>query len=304
MRLEEVESPRPGSGEVLIEVRAAGVNPVDAYILTGTHSVRPSLPYTPGHDGAGVVIAAAPGVGFSQGDRVYLAGSVTGSYAERAVARAEQVHRLPATTSFAEGAALGIPYATAYRALFQVARALPGESVLVHGASGGVGIAAVQLARAAGLTVIGTAGSERRRTLVLEQGAHHALDHDAPDLAAQVKALSSGRGVDILLEMQAHRNLALDLELVADRGRIVVIGSRGRIEIDPRQAMIRDATVRGMLLFNATAAELASAHAAVGAALESGGARPVIGLELPLAEAGDAHRALDRGAGGKIVLVP
>lgn len=304
MQLEEVESPRPGPGQVLVELRAVGVNPVDTYILSGAHSVKPSLPYTPGRDGAGVVLEAAPDAGFSAGDRVYLAGSVTGTYADRALALAEQVHRLPAAVSFAQGAALGVPYATAYRALFQLARATAGESVLVHGASGGVGVATVQLARAAGLTVIGTGGSERSRQLVIQQGAHHALDHEGPDLAAQVQALTSGRGVDVILEMKAHTNLAMDFPLLAQRGRVVVIGSRGRIEIDPRAAMVKDASILTMVLFNATAAELASVHAGLVAALEGGWARPVVAQELPLADAAEAHRALERGPHGKIVLVP
>jgi NADPH2:quinone reductase len=279
MQLEEVQSPRPGPGQVLVELLAVGVNPVDTYILSGAHSVKPSLPYTPGRDGAGVVLEAAPNAGFSAGDRVYLAGGVTGTYADRALALAEQVHRLPAAVSFAQGAAVGVPYATAYRALFQ-------------------------LARAAGLTVIGTGGTERSRQLVIQQGAHHALDHEAPDLAPQVQALTSGRGVDVILEMKAHANLAMDFPLLAQRGRVVVIGSRGRIEIDPRAAMVKDATIHTMVLFNATAAELASVYAGLVAALEGGWARPVVAQELPLADAAEAHRALERGPHGKIVLVP
>ena len=270
LRLEDVDDPVPGAGQLLVEIRAAGVNPVDIYIRSGAHSVRPPLPYTPGSDGAGVVVGVGTDVtGFAPGDRVYLSGSLTGTYAERALALEWQVHRLPDRASFAQGAGLGVPYATAYRALFQIARATPGECVLVHGASGGVGIAAVQLARAAGLTVIGTAGTEQGRDLVREQGAHHVFDHATADLP-QCSRLTYGRGVDVILEMLANRNLGKDLTLLAQRGRVVVIGSRGTIEINPRDSMVKEAAIFGMLLFNASEAELRSAHAALRAALEQG----------------------------------
>src|SRR2546423_3506162 len=160
MRLEEVTEPQAGAGQVVVRVTAAGVNPVDAYISSGMYPRKPELPYTPGSDGAGVVEAVGPEVKrVSVGERVYLAGAISGTYAERALCLEAHVHTLPASLSFAQGAAMGVPYATAYRALFDRAQAQPGETVLVHGASGGVGIAAVQLARAAGLKVIGTGGT-------------------------------------------------------------------------------------------------------------------------------------------------
>ena len=239
------------------------------------------------------------------GDRVYTSDTLTGAYAEFALCAPNQVHRLPANLSFPQGAAVNIPYATAYRALHQRARALAGETVFIHGASGGVGIAATQIARAAGLTVIGTAGTEAGRRLVLEQGAHQALDHRAPDYLAQAMALTGGRGVDIILEMLANVNLAKDLPLLAKFGRVIVIGSRGKVEITPRDLMARDADVRAMMLFNATDAELAGIHAALGAGLENGTLRPIIGRERPLAEAALAHgQILEPGACGKIVLLP
>ena len=304
--LEDVDVPRPGAGELLVEMRAAGVNPVDTYIRSGMHTIKLELPYTPGSDGAGVVVAVGPGVTrFASGDRVYLFRSLTGTYAERATCLESQAYALPARTSFAQGAALGVPYATAYRALFQLAHAIGGETVLVHGASGGVGIAAVQLARAAGLTILGTAGTEAGRELVREQGAHHVLDHGTADFPARLLAATGGKGVDVIVEMLANKNLATDLQLLARRGRVVVVGSRGTIEINPRDAMSRDAAIFGMLLFNATDAELASIHAAMYAGLENGTLRPVIAQELPLAQARRAHEAvLEAGARGKIVLIP
>jgi NADPH2:quinone reductase len=178
-----------------------------------------------------------------------------------------------------------------------------GETVLVHGASGGVGLAAVQLARAAGLTVFATAGTDEGRQLVAVQGAHHVFDHTATGYLEESAALTGGRGVDIILEMLANVNLDRDLGALAKFGRVVVVGNRGRVEIDARKAMTRDAAVLGMTLFNATAEELTSINAALYAGLEAGTLRPVVGRSLPLAEAGRAHReVLEPGARGKIVL--
>lgn len=304
--LEELRDLYPAAGEVVVRIHAAGVNPVDTYIRSGTHSVKPTPPYTPGLDGAGVVHSVGEGVRrVKTGDRVYVAGSTSGTYAQQAVCRESQVHLLPANVTFQQGAAIGVPYGTAYRALFQKARVLPGDTVLVHGASGGVGIAAVQLARAYGATVIGTAGTDKGRALVRDNGAHHVLDHTKPDVGEQVIKLTEGRGVNVILEMLANKNLANDLSFLSRHGRIVVIGNRGTIEINPRDAMARDATIIGMILFNTTEQELTGIHAALGAALESGVARPVIGQELPLSEAAHAHEAvLQPGSYGKIVLIP
>jgi NADPH2:quinone reductase len=306
MRMEEVPDPKPGAGQVLIQVRAAGVNPVDAYIRSGAYAVKPPLPYTPGADAAGVIESAGTGVtGLASGERVYTVQTLTGAYAGLALCDASQVKPLPVTVSFAQGAAISVPYGTAYRALFQRAHALAGETVLVHGASGGVGIAGVQLARARGMTVIGTAGSEKGRALVKEQGAHHVLDHGAADYLEKVKALTDGRGVDVILEMLSNVNLGKDLTVLARGGRVVVIGCRGTVEINPRDAMGRDASILGMVLFNASPQEMQSIHAGIGAGLANGSLWPVVGKEFPLADAPKAHEAvMARGAHGKIVLLP
>lgn len=306
MKLEDIPDPRPSAEEVVVRVHAAGVNPVDSYIRAGTYAVKPSLPYTPGSDAAGVVDAVGAGVtSVKKGDRVYMAGTLTGAYAELALSKPSSVHPLPERLSFDQGAAVGIPYGTAYRALFIRGRALPGESVLVHGASGGVGIAAVQLARAAGLTIIGTAGSDRGRKLVADEGAHHVLDHHAPDYLNQLRSLTDGRGVDLIIEMLANVNLGSDLTTLARGGRVVVVGSRGSVEINPRDTMGRDASILGMTLMNASPDELASIHAALGAGFENGTLRPVVGQRVALSEAPRAHQAvMEPGSYGKIVLVP
>lgn len=305
MRLEEVPDPKPAPTQVVIRVRAAGVNPVDTYIRAGMYGTPP-LPYTPGMDAAGEVEAVGAHVKrFAVGDRVYTAGTVSGAYAGKVLCEESQAHPLPKQASFQQGAALGVPYATAFRALFQRAHSLPGETVLVHGASGGVGTAAVQLARAAGMIVIGSAGTDKGRTLVAEQGAHHVLDHKNPRYLDQLRDLTGERGVDVILEMLANENLGKDLTVLAPKGRVVVIGCRGTVEINPRDAMSRDASIVAMSLFNASEAEKASIHAALVAGLENGTLRPVIGKEMPLSAAAEAHEAvLEPGAYGKIVLVP
>ena len=305
LRLEEVVTPQPAPGQVLIRMHAIGVNPVETYIRAGTYARLPALPYTPGNDGAGVVEQIGDSVTeFKLGDHVYTAGSLSGTYAEFALCRTDQVHRLPENTSFAQGAAMGTPYATAYRGLFQRAEAKPGETVLVHGASGGVGTAAVQLARARGLRVLGTAGSDEGRKLVRDQGAHEVFDHRAPDHFEQIMNATNERGVDVIVELLANVNLGKDLTILAKGGRVAIVGSRGRVEIDPRDTMQRDVDLRGMVLPNTPPAEMASIHAALVAGLENGTLRPVIGKEFPLAAAAQAHRAVSESAAlGKIVLV-
>ena len=308
LTLEEVPTSSPGPGQVLVRVNAAGVNPVDTYLHTGAYAIKPTLPYTPGMDLGGTVEAVGPEVtAWKRGDRVYGHGVAPGSgaYAEFAVCLTSQVCTLPARASFAQGAALGVPYATAWRALFIRAHARAGETVLVHGASGGVGTAAIQIARAHGLRVIGTAGTADGIAQVLEQGAHDALNHRDANYRDAITQLTGGRGVDLVLEMLANINLDRDLDLLARHGRVVVIGSRGRVEIDPRKTMGKDAAILGMTLFNATPDELHGIHAGLVAGLEQGTLRPLIGRELPLADAATAHVAvMEPGARGKIVLIP
>ncbi len=306
LRVVDAPDPVAGAGEVVVRLHAAGVNPVEAYIRSGKYARLPELPYTPGSDGAGVVESVGPGVtAVVPGARVYIAalGQRFGTYAERIACPANVVHPLPDGVSFGQGAALGTPAATAYRALVIRAGAKAGETILVHGASGAVGIAAVQLARALGLRVIGTAGSEPGRQAVLSAGAIAALNHHEDGYAASIPELTAGRGPDIILEALANVNLDRDLGLLAPKGRVVVIGSRGRIEIDPRQTMAKESAILGVLLWAATPEEYRQTHAALVAALEAGTLRPVIGREFPLDRAGEAHHAIlqDRAV-GKIVL--
>ena len=296
MLLEDLPDLRPVDDEILVRIHAAGVNPVETYIRSGAYGQLPALPYTPGSDAAGVDVRS--------GARVYMDGSLSGTYAEFALCSPDQVHALPDGITFAQGAALGVPYVTAFQALFQRANARPGETALVHGASGGVGLALVQFALAAGLTVVGTAGSDAGLELVAAQGAVSVVDHRRPDHLAEAASLAGGRGFDLIVELRADLNLGRDLVALAPRGRVVVVGSRGTVEVAPRDLMNVDGSILAMLLPNAAAAEIEEAHRAIAIGLRDGSLRPVVGRELPLAEAPRAHRLLhDRPALGKLVLV-
>lgn len=308
LRYEDLADPTPGPGQVRVRMHAVGVNPFDTYMLSGTYAIKPPLPYSPGADGAGVVEAVGAGVtAVRPGDRVYTGGTAEslayGAYRQIVLCTEAQVHALPARVSFAEGAAVNVPCVTAHVAL---ERATPraGEVVLVHGASGSVGLAAVQMARAAGLTVIGSAGTADGMELATAEGAHHVVDHRDPQHVERIQSLTNGRGPDVILEMLANVNLDHDLTMIAPRGRIVVIGNRGRIEIDPRKIMAKHAVVTGLALWGLTADEITRGHEAIGRALASGALSPVVGTELPLAEAAEAHRrVMAPGAKGKIVLL-
>src|SRR3989442_614397 len=189
LQLDDVPDPKPGPGQVVVRIRAAGVNPVDTYIRSGSYAMLPTLPYVPGNDCAGVIETVGQGVtGFKRGDRVYVVRTTTpmaGGYAELALCEASTVHPLPANVSFSQGAGVSVPYGTAYRGLHHKAHARSGETLLVHGASGGVGIAAVQLGVAHGMTVVGTAGTERGRKLVPGHGGHHPRARRRSGAAAQ-----------------------------------------------------------------------------------------------------------------------
>lgn len=310
LKLEEIPDPHAGAGQVRVRIHAAGVNPYDTYMRSGAYAIKPDLPYTPGADAAGVIDQVGDGVaGLKAGDRVYISGTALGkahgAYAQYAVCTSEQVHRLPERISFAQGAGLFVPYVTAWRALFGRANTRPGDTVLIHGASGGVGVAATQFAVAAGATVIGTAGSDEGVAVVKGQGAQHAVNHQREGYLDQITSLSGGRGPDVILEMLANVNLDHDLTVIAPGGRVVVIGNRGRVEIDARKIMTKDVSVFGLALWGIPGEEVRRAHTAIIAGLESGALKPVVGTEMPLRDAARAHeQVMAPGAKGKIVLIP
>ena len=305
LKLEDVATPKPSGGEVLVRIHAAGVNPYDTYMRAGTYALKPTIPYTPGSDGAGTVEAVGEGVKkVRRGDRVYTGRTLTGAYAEYALALEEQAHPLPANIDFKQGAGIWVPYGTAYHALHHSAKAHASETALVHGASGGVGIAALQIARAMGLKVLGTAGTPRGLESAKREGAHQVFDHRKPGYQEEILQTTGNRGVDIILEMLANVNLSYDTKLLANNGRVIVIGSRGEVTINPRELMGRRASIRAFTLWGITPEEEADIHAGLFAGLENGTLRPIVGKELPLAEAARAHKEiLEPGSAGKIVLI-
>lgn len=306
LKQEEIPTPKPDAGQVLLRVRAVGVNPYDTYMRAGAYAIKPPLPYTPGSDAAGTVEAIGSGVNkVKPGDRVYTAQTLTGAYAEYALALEGQVYRLPGNISFEQGAGIWVPYGTAFHALHHFAKARAGEIVLVHGASGGVGTASVQIARAMGLTVFGTAGTDKGLELVTREGAHQVFSHRNAGYQQEIMKASSDKGVDVILEMLANVNLGADLKMLAQHGRVVVIGSRGDATITPRDLMSRRASVVAFTLWAAQPAETAEIHAGLLAGLENGTLRPVVGKRFPLPEAARAHKEiLEPGAIGQIILVP
>ncbi|XP_070774783.1 quinone oxidoreductase isoform X1 [Enoplosus armatus] len=301
----DVAVPQPGLRQVLIRVHACGVNPVETYIRAGTYARKPALPYTPGMDVAGVVDTVGEGVtAVKAGDRVFTTATESGGYAEYTVAADDCVHKLPDALDFAQGAAIGIPYFTAYRALVHKAHAKAGETVLIHGASGGVGVAACQLSRALGLKVFGTAGTPEGMKLVLNNGAHLAFNHREASYTDKIMEATEGRGIDVIVEMLSNVNLSKDLQMLAYGGRVMVVGSRGSVEINPRDTMAKESSIVGVVLFFATTEEKKECAALLHSGMESGWLRPVVGSRYPLDKAAQAHHDLieSPGAAGKIVL--
>lgn len=306
MHVEEVGILVPGPDQVLVRVHAAGVNPVDTYIRDGKYGKLPTLPFTPGMDGAGIVESSSVDR-FKPGMRVYVGRSISGTYAQFALCDSSQVHVLPDRLSFSQGAGVHVPYWTAMHAMVQKARVQRGEWMLVHGASGGVGLAAIQIGRMFGLRMIGTAGSAEGLDLVRAQGAEHALNHHESGYLDVIRSLTGYPvgGVHVVLEMLANVNLEKDFGVLAMGARVIVIGNRGRIEINPRDLMSRDASVLGMSLLNTSMEEQARLSRLVGEGLDSGDLAPFVRCELPLHRSTEAHETLRKsGAGGKIVLLP
>lgn len=311
MQLQEIAAPVAGSKQVLIRLHAAGVNPVDTYIRTGNHAHKPTLPYTPGFDGAGEVIALGadwPRADIKVGSRVWCCRSVTGTYAEQCVCDAKSVALLPDHVSYEAGAGVGTASMTAWLALVPKAGATDSDIVLVHGASGGVGLSAVQFAKAMGCTVIGTAGTDKGLHEVIMHGADYAVNHRENGYESKIIGLTDQKGPDVILEMLANVNLSRDMQMIGQRGRIVVIGNRGEITVNPRMLMTKDASVIGMSMMNAKDVEWALALRAVRDGLANNTLKPLIHHKMPLAEAGRAHdlvmdpSSAGGGALGKIIL--
>ena len=302
----------PAAGQVIVQMAAAGVNPSDTYVRLGpggpyanNPKLIPTLPFTPGKDGAGTVVAVGDGVtGLTPGARVYTTGSISGTYAAYALCGMDQLHPLPDNITFAQGACVGVPCATAYRALHLRCKVQPGDTVLVHGASGAVGLAAVQLAVAAGCVVVGTAGTAAGEAAVRAAGAvavNHREDAYVERAMASLPADKGGK-FDIVLEMAAHTNMLQDIVMLRHGGQLAVVGSKAEaVPFNPRLLMPAEVSIHGVFLSTASAAEKQQTHAALFDAMVSGALTPVVGVELPLSEAATAHKeVMQPSSGGKV----
>jgi NADPH2:quinone reductase len=291
--------------QVLVRVKYAGVNPVETYIREGQYARLPDLPYIPGSDASGIVEKVGSDVhDLEVGQRVFVTGRNSGAYAEFIVTESICVFPLHSRLSFAQGAALGTPYFTAYRALIMGAKAQPGETVLIHGASGAVGNAAVQIARSMGVTVVGTAGTKDGMEVVLKCGAHHVFNHNHKSYEKKMVELLGGEGFDVIIEHLANINLGHDVQMLKNGARIMVVGCRGSVNINPRHLMLPEASIQGVALNNSTPAEYKQMGRAIVAGIEAGWVNPVINREYAMEEVQQVHYDIihSKGAKGKLVL--
>jgi len=309
LTLETVEIPKPQPSEVLVKILSVGVNPVETYKRSGIYNPSPVLPWIPGTDAAGVVEGVGEKVtGVPIGSRVWLSSVSSGAYAQYATAPVEDVHPLPDFMTFEQGT-LWIAYATAYLALVHIGEVKPGQTVLVHGASGGVGLASVQLARSfGGLTILGTAGTEKGLAVVKENGADVVFNHKEADYADKILEYTKGKGVDIILEMTANLTLLKSMSIIGKNGKICVIGNRGTIDgFNARLIMQKRASIRGVMLFAITPEEKVETVRALNEKLQSKLINPIVNKSYPLSLASKAHEEIINppvGASGKLVLSP
>lgn len=314
----ELPDPVPAAGEVLVQVRAAAVNPIDTYIRSGAISQPLRVPYVPGCDLAGTVIACGAGVQrFRVGDRVW--GSNQGLFgrqgtcAEQAAVAEEWLYPLPAGESFEEAAAGALVGITAQLGLFLHAGLKSGETLFVNGGAGGVGSAVVQFAKAAGAVVVTTAGTPEKRRRCLELGADFALDYRSPTLDEELRRIVQPRGgIDLWWETLREPNLERTIGFMRKRGRIVLMAGRAARPVFPLGAFyVNDLRMVGFAMFNAAPDEQRRCAEEMNRLYEQGEWKPQVGRTFRLAELAAAHRLQEantlEGAGtlqGKIVILP
>ena len=308
LAVEDVPAPAAGAGEVLVRVRACGVNFADALIVQGKYQEKPPLPFTPGLEVAGEVAAAGEGVaGLVPGRRVVSLCAI-GGYAEAVAAPAAVTVPIPDAMSWETAAGFTVAYGTAHVALAHRAGLREGETLLVHGAGGGVGLAAVEVGKAMGATVIATAGSEDKRALAGAHGADHVIDYRTGGFKDTVKALTGGRGADVVFDPVGGEVFAQSMRCIAWEGRLLVIGfAAGDIPAVPAGlVLVKNVSVVGVFWGAYRMHEPAVVTGSLQrlfAWFEEGALRPVISETLPLERAAEAmQRLLRREARGKIVL--
>ncbi len=308
LRLEEAPDPELREGHVVIRVKATGINPADLVRMSGKYPQPLPLPYIPGTDVAGEVEAIGAGVGHVRvGERVFGRSLNGGGYAEKACLPTNETFSLPTNLSFAEGAAIPVPFYTAYVALHHKAQLKEGETVLISAGGGGVGVAAIQLAKAAGARVITTVGSQEKAERTKELGADIALNYKEQDFAAEVQSLTDGKGVDVIIENVAADNFAQDFTALGQHGRIVLIGTgTGKAPESTFMtgaALFKEATIYGMALPNSVTLIPDIAKALISLfAVER--IKAMVYKSYPLMEAQQALQDLVAGkVFGKLVLV-
>ena len=309
LRLEEAPDPELREGHVVIRVKATGINPADLVRMSGKYPQPLPLPYTPGTDVAGEVEAIGAGVGHVRvGERVFGRSLNGGGYAEKACLPTNEIFPLPENLSFAEGAAIPVPFYTAYVALHHKAQLKEGETVLISAGGGGVGVAAIQLAKAAGARVITTVGSQEKAERTKELGADIALNYKEQDFAAEVQSLTDGKGVDVIIENVAADNFAQDFSALGRHGRIVLIGTGTGKALESTfmtgAALFKEATIYGMALPNSVALIPDIANALIPLFADQK-VKAMVHKSYPLVEAQQALRDLVAGkVFGKLVLAP
>lgn len=307
LRYEDAPEPQLGDAQVRIQVRAIGINPADLVRLSGKLAPL-RFPYITGTDVCGEVEAVSPGVtNVKPGDRVF-GRAISAAYAEKTCLMAHEAIPLPDNLSFEEGAAIPIPFYTAYYALHYKAALKAGETVLVSAGGGGVGVAAIQLAKTAGARVITTVGSQEKADRIRALGADIALNYKQQDFAAEVLKHTDGKGADVIIENVASDNLAADCSAVARSGRIVLIGTGTGKAPDATfgvlPALIKDITFYGMSLINADHA-IPDMAAALTPLFRQGKLKAPVSKTYPLADAAQAlNDLLDAKVFGKLVLTP
>lgn len=308
--VEDVETPTPGAGEVLVEVRAAALNYPDVLIIEDKYQFHAEPPFVPGGEVAGVVSAVGPGVdGVSVGDEVVAFGTPTGGFAEFALVQASEIRPLPKGLDFSEATGLGYAYGTGYYGLKYCGHLQPGESLLVTGAAGSVGLAAIQLGKVLGARVIAAASSAEKLALAKEAGADELINYNEEDLKARAKELTGGAGVDVVYDAVGGDHAEAALRATAWRGRFLVIGfTAGIPRIPLNLTLLKGCAVIGVF-YGASRVKEPEIAAAVSRELDeltaSGKLRPKVARRCSLDEVPGALRdVLDRRIMGKVVVEP
>lgn len=307
---EELSEVLAGPGEVVIDVKAVGCNFFDILITEGKYQVKPELPFSPGAEVAGIVRTLGEGASrFAVGDRV-SALLEYGGFASTVAAAQARVFPMPSEMTFEEAAALGLVYQTSYVGLVHRANLKEGETLLVHAAAGGVGLAAVQLGVALGAKVIGTAGTSEKLALVKENGAHEVINYREKDWVERVNALTAGRGADVIYDPVGGDTFDLSTKCIAFEGRILVIGfASGRIpSAEMNRVLVKNFSLVGLhwgLYFKKNPQVIQEAQGAIVRLHSLGKIAPLVSATHPLRDAEAALAALGgRKTTGKVILIP